>query len=173
MKQYWLILLSCLCFSGVYAQQKANIVADLNSTKVGQGSVRVYEDESIEGLIGNRILTSIPSTVSNSNGTSISSPSSTKATAFREIAGYKIQVFSGNDQRRSRREGEYRRSQIESAYPDMETNLTFNPPVWRLRVGNFRTYEEAFQTMTEMKSKFPAFGKEMQIVKARIKVPIY
>ena len=157
---------------------QGTIVDDLNSTKPGQGLVRIYEDEAISGLIGKR-----PSSVGLSTtqeATTPVKPSSSGITpehlpsaqlnpsATIQISGYKIQVFSGNDQRNSKREAESRRNQVKNVFPEMEVDISFNPPVWRVRAGNYRTYEEAFQSLQEMKKTFPDFGKEMQIVRARV-----
>jgi hypothetical protein len=99
-------------------------------------------------------------------------PKTNSHTSYIQTKGYKIQVFSGNDQRKSRQEAETKKELVESAYPDMEVVISFNSPVWKVRAGNFRTYEQAFQSLKEMKSTFPDFGKELQIVEAIVKLPV-
>ncbi len=158
-----------------------NIIDELNIVRAGQGEVRVYEDESIAGLIGTKSL-NINSESSNYNYSTENAESSStdapaynpsKTTNFRQVKGYKIQVFSGNDQRRSKNEAQIKKNQISNAFPGTEVVVIFNSPVWRVRAGNYRTYEEAYQALNDMKKAFPSFGKEMQIVESTIKIPIY
>jgi len=182
MKHYWFILYLLFIPSTLMVAQQASIVKDLNTHKQGQGDITIYQDESIEGLIGSK-MAGTSSTNNNTNvevkpedttpGSVSGSTSTVKPLHYKEVKGYKIQVFSGNEQRRSKSEAYAKKEQIQSSYPDQEVNVTFKSPVWRVRVGNYRTYEEAFETMKEMKQAFPAFGKEMQIVEAVIKLPVY
>ncbi|GAB6013219.1 SPOR domain-containing protein [Viscerimonas tarda] len=173
MKQYGCLLLFFLFIGSNICAQKT-IITDLNTTKVGQGSVNIYEDGSISGLIGHKPSSNEGPINQEVHNTEVTTPDSTLVrTTYKEVTGYKIQVFSGNDQRNSKREGESRKSLMQNAFPDMEVNLTVNPPVWRLRAGNFRTYEEAFQALNDLKNAFPSFAREMQIVKALVRLPIY
>ncbi|WP_163268299.1 SPOR domain-containing protein [Dysgonomonas sp. 216] len=168
----FLFTIATLC-SSIVAQ--TTIIKDLNASKPGQGSVVIYQDEAIEGLIGTRTSSSpIPSPTDQGsisgeieNGTNKSQPS-----GFIRAKGYKIQVFSGNDQKRSRQEAESRKSKIVSEFPDMEVAIIFNSPVWRARAGNFKTYEQAFQALNDLKKAFPSFGRELQIVEDVVKLPI-
>jgi hypothetical protein len=185
MKPYiYILLFSLFTGSNLYAQKNiVTIITDLETSKVGQGKVRIYEDEAISGLIGSKTLEDervqfgITAPAKEQYVTTDSAPiqtnSSGSVVAYKEAIGYKIQVYSGNEQRNSKIEGESRRNLIHSAYPDMELNLIYITPVWRLMAGNFKSYEEAFQALTDMKKTFPNLGKEMQIKKAKIKLPIY
>lgn len=157
--------------------QKASIVKDLNTPKSGQGHITIYQDEQIEGLIGARFTGSLAVNEGNEsrpNNVVISDlDTGAKALHYKEARGYKIQVFSGNEQRQSKSEAYGRKGQIQTVYPDLDVVVTFKSPVWRVRVGNYRTYEEAFEAMKELKDAFPTFGKEMQVMDAVIKIPIY
>lgn len=175
MKHYWFVLILIVLSVSVQAQ-KSSIVKEINSDKPGEGSITIYQDESIEGLIGSRIIAS----TSNEGGnviefgsTDTNSNSIIKPLHYKESKGYKIQVFSGNEQRKSKNEAYAKKDLISSSYPELEVNVTFKSPVWRVRVGNYRTYEEAFESLKDLKQSFPTFGKEMQIVEAVIKLPVY
>lgn len=87
--------------------------------------------------------------------------------------GYRIQVFSGNDQRKSKQEAIQKEKTIKEADPQIETYITFNAPVWRLRIGNFRTYEEADTRLRLLKKELPKFGKEMYVVQDNVRFPIH
>lgn len=158
-----LILLGFLMSTGtVFAQatQKNEILKELNSTTSG-GNVAVYEDESIKHVLGRPM--SPPRTVyTTADGT----------TQFYRMRGFKVQAFSGNNQRTSKDEAHRKQGQINGAFPDLETVVLFESPFWRLRVGNFTSREEAQNAMEELQRAFPSFGKEMYIVVDEVKIPI-
>lgn len=146
----------------VFAQatQKNEILKELNSTTSG-GNVAVYEDESIKHVLGRPM--SPPRTVyTTADGT----------TQFYRMRGFKVQAFSGNNQRTSKDEAHRKQGQINGAFPDLETVVLFESPFWRLRVGNFTSREEAQNAMEELQRAFPSFGKEMYIVVDEVKIPI-
>ena len=62
---------------------------------------------------------------------------------------------------------------IRNLDPTIETYVSFTSPFWRLRVGDFRTYEEANTKLRELKQAFPSFAKEMRIVRESVRVPQY
>ena len=100
----------------------------------------------------------------------VSDNNSTKT--FVKAKGYRIQVYSGSDQKRSKNEAQYRKDAVQSAYPNMDATISYASPVWRVRVGNFKTHEQAQQALSEMKDKLPSFGREMRIVEDVIKVAV-
>jgi hypothetical protein len=167
MKRYLLYSISLLLLlvsAGTQAQttvQKKEILQELNAVVPGKGRVTVYEDESISHVLGRPMAP--PRTVyTNADGT----------VRYYKMRGYKIQVFSGNDQRTSKNEALRKQNQINKAFPELETVVLFDSPFWRLRVGNFATREEAEEVMEELRRTFPSFGKEMYIVVDEVKIPI-
>lgn len=159
-----ILLLLLLMSAGTQAQttaQKKEILQELNSVVPGKGRVFVYEDESISHVLGRPM--GPPRTVyTNADGT----------IQYYKMRGYKIQAFSGNDQRTSKNEATRKQSQINNAFPELETVVLFESPFWRLRVGNFATHEEAQEVMEELRRTFPSFGKEMYIVVDEVKIPV-
>ncbi|MDR1810374.1 MAG: SPOR domain-containing protein [Prevotella sp.] len=180
MKRNLFFLLFLFSVSGSLFAQKgtATIVTDLNTAKAGEGNVKVYEDEAILGLIGSKQAERDEQPALNTptghapDATTPVHANNAGATTYKEVAGYKIQVFSGNDQRNSKNEASARKDMVKGLYPDMEVNVYFNSPVWRVRAGNFASYEQAFQAMKDMKKAFPTFGKELQIVRAMVRLPM-
>ncbi len=164
------ILLSC----GLSAiAQNKSIIDDLNTTKAGQGRVVIYQDDAIKNMVGS-IVRANPS-VSDTNGTDSQLSvvaDNNSAKNYVKAKGYRIQVFSGSDQKRSKNEAQYRKDAVQSMYPNMDVTISYASPVWRVRAGNFKTAEQAQQALTEMKDKFPAFGREMRIIEDIIKVAI-
>jgi hypothetical protein len=162
-KVIFLILFLSFTF-GVDAQtsmQKNEILKELNSSGPGKGNVTVYEDESIKQILGRPM--GPPRTIyADAEG----------AVQYYKMRGFKIQAFSGNDQRTSRDEANRKQSLIANQYPEHETVVLFETPFWRLRVGNFKTRLEAEGALQQLKENFPSFGKEMYIVVDEVKIPI-
>jgi hypothetical protein len=165
---FHLTALALLSSMGLFAQSKPSIIDDLNAPKQGQGMVKVYIDDNIKNLIG----TPAESATSNRAANDTLTGSTRSATNFIKRPGFKIQVFSGNNQRKSKDEAYYKQAQIRNNFPDIETSVSFHSPFWRLRAGNYKSYAEASQAMGELKKAFPSFGKEMYIVKDEIAIPI-
>lgn len=86
-----------------------------------------------------------------------------------QTGGYRIQLYSGNNGRQSKAEAERRAAAISSAFPEHQTYVTFDSPYWRLKVGNFRSFEEGQAAMSEMKVRFPGYARDMRLVRSRIK----
>ena len=62
--------------------------------------------------------------------------------------------------------------EIKKLFPDVTTYVTYNAPFWRLRVGDFRSHEEAYHMQRLLMDAFPAYKKEMYIVKEEVKIPL-
>ena len=86
--------------------------------------------------------------------------------------GYRIQLFSDN-RRNSREEAELRSDVVAQDMPQIPIYVTYLSPFWRLRVGDYRTFEEANAQMQQLKKKFPKYSVEMRIVKDEIVLPLY
>lgn len=156
----WLCCFTPVAFAQ-HAPQKKEILQELNSVVPGKGRVAIYEDERIKGVVG-RSLAPPRKIYTSSDG----------SMQYYKVRGYKIQAFSGNDQRTSRNEATRKQHLIESAFPQYETVVLFESPFWRLRVGNFEDREQAAEVMKEIRSRFPSFGKEMYIVVDEVKIPL-
>lgn len=93
-----------------------------------------------------------------------------KPVATGRMGGYRIQVFSDNNSRTAKGEARSRAHNISSQFPNYQTYVIYNSPFWRLRVGNFRTADEANAAADELKSSFPQYAKEIRVVRDRITV---
>ena len=96
----------------------------------------------------------------------------TDSAAFLKIQGYRTQVFSGNNQRKSKDEAFRKEKEIKELFPDVSTYVTYNAPFWRLRIGDFRSHEEAYHMQRLLMDAFPAYRKEMYIVREEVKIPL-
>lgn len=91
---------------------------------------------------------------------------------FLEVSGFRAQVFSGN-LRNSKEEAFKKEKEIKELFPELATYVTYVAPFWRLRIGDYRSREEAYYTMRMLMNAFPSYAKEMYIVKEDIKIPLY
>ncbi len=158
-------LLFCFLTTALHAQQahsKNKILQELNRDQPGQGRVRIYEDENITGIVGRSMAPPRPI---------YTTPDGSMQ--YYKMRGYKIQVFSGNNQRTSRAEATRKKQLIEHAFPEHEAVVLFESPFWRLRVGNFEKREEAEKVMKEIAGAFPSFGREMYVVVDEVKIPVH
>ena len=96
----------------------------------------------------------------------------TDSLTFLKVQGYRTQVFSGNNQRVSKDEAFRKEKEIKELFPEIPTYVTYNAPFWKLRVGDFRSHEEAYHMMRLLMGAFPKYGKEMYIVREEIKIPL-
>ena len=153
--------LFCLCCSGVLWGQTATrstIFDALSRQGVGEGEVIVHQSAAIEQMIGERMA-----------GVNVET---TDSVAYLKIQGYRTQVFSGNNQRASKDEVFSKEKEIKELFPDVPTYVSYNAPFWKLRVGDFRSHEEAYHMMRQLMAAFPKYGKEMYIVREEIKIPL-
>jgi hypothetical protein len=83
------------------------------------------------------------------------------------IEGYRIQIFfdSGNN---SKSNADVAKSKFSTQYPDVPIYLSFKEPNFKVRVGDFRTRNEARGFLKQISIEYPnAF-----VIKDEIKLPI-
>jgi len=83
------------------------------------------------------------------------------------IEGYRIQIFfdSGNN---SKSNADAAKSKFSTQYPDVPIYLSFKEPNFKVRVGDFRTRNEARGFLKQISIEYPnAF-----VIKDEIKLPI-
>lgn len=97
-------------------------------------------------------------------------PAATKPTkhATGKMGGYRIQVFSDSNPSTAKAEARARARNINARFPQFGTYVVYSSPYWRLRVGNFRTQDEANAAAHELKDAFPSYSREIRVVKDRI-----
>ena len=147
--------------SNVSKQNSSTIIEELNTNRPAQGNVMVYQDEAIKDILAKPAPAANLPVFSSADGTS----------QYVKMRGYKVQVFSGNDQRKSKDEAYYKQRLINDSFEDIETVVFFKSPRWILRAGNFKTREEANAALGQIMRQFPNFGKEMYIISDTVKIP--
>lgn len=89
---------------------------------------------------------------------------------IRKSGGYRVQIFSDNNARTAKNEARTKARAIADAFPQYPTYVIFSSPYWRLKVGDFKTQEEAEVAATQIKRAFPAYAHEIRVVRDRINV---
>ena len=85
-----------------------------------------------------------------------------------EITGFRVQVYSSNQQQKAKGEA----LRLEERLKDQLSQtvyVQYVPPFWKVRVGDFRTYEEAKAYKKELVHLFPALVGDTYIVRDQIK----
>jgi hypothetical protein len=135
--------------SPLFAQ--TSIFDALTVREPGKGTVTLHQSSTIRSFVENRTAEEKIETIDGRN--------------YLLMQGFRIQVYSGNNQRTSKGEADSRKSQIDNMFSDVSTYVTYTAPFWRLRVGNYASYEEAFSMMSKLVNAFPAFRREIQILR--------
>jgi len=122
-------------------------LAEEDSAK--HATVKLHQDKRVESLL-----------VGKKNANGWSSPTA--------MSGYRVQVFSSNTQRTAKSEAFKKEKQIKEVFPEQGVYVNYNSPFWKVRVGDFRTQEQARKFKNELISAFPNMRSEVYIVREQI-----
>ena len=86
------------------------------------------------------------------------------------MAGYRVQVFSDNNPRTAKSEAGSKQRVINARFPQYQTYVRYTSPYWRLKVGDFRTQQEANAAAEELRKAFPSYSKEIRVVRDRVNI---
>ncbi len=156
-------LISLAQVSDETADTRANEVSPLCEQMRSQGRVTLQQDTRLESLLGRNQKTynAASHLQTSKNGQEVMYTS-----------GFRVRVFSGNNQTVSKNEAYKIESELKEYLPELETYVVFKTPNWRLMVGNYRTMEEATAALRDLKKKFPVYGREMFVVKDEIEIAL-
>lgn len=113
-------------------------------------NVTIYQDTAITQIMEDKI-----------NGTERTQ---------KEIAGYRVQIFSSNNQQNAKNQAFALEKRIKEQNPELETYVQFNPPFWKVRIGNFRTQSQAQTMREELIQLFPDLQGDIYVVRDQITV---
>ena len=83
--------------------------------------------------------------------------------------GFRIQAYSDN-QSTAKSAAQQRARDIAMKFPQYRSYISYKAPSWRLRIGDFKTRQEAQEALRRIKSVYPKYAREMVIVRDRINV---
>ena len=140
-----------LCSLGLFAQQ--NIVESLQQPVQGQGTVVVHQDDALGRLLGTQVVRS---------ATSVGGRHVVKA------AGYRVQIYMGNNSRQSKLAAQEAASYIRSNFSDMTAYAQFSSPRWVCRVGDYRSMEQADAALRRIRAT--GRFREASIVRTQVNI---
>lgn len=152
MKRLIILLSAFLCVAYASAQSK-DILTSLQKNVPGQGKVTIHQDARIAALVGSEAV-----------------PVGEDGSRVIKKAGYRIQVYAGNNTREAKNEAHAIGVRVKELFPDLPVYTSFNPPRWLCRAGDFSTIEEADAMMRQLR----AVGdfKAVSIVREQINIPL-
>ena len=86
-----------------------------------------------------------------------------------EIEGYRVQVYSSNQQQTAKGEALDLEEKLQSQV-NQTIYVQYLPPFWKVRLGDFRTYEEAKEYKKTFVQLYPDLIGDTYIVRDKIKV---
>ena len=122
-----------------------------------QGRVTVHQDDALLDKLGD------PESKDN-NLTVID------GIRYVKMNGYRIQAYSDNKST-AKSEAFRKESGVKSVMPGVATYVSYTAPFWRVRVGDFLCYEDAYEALLTFQRKLD-YGREMSIVRETIFVPL-
>ncbi len=86
-----------------------------------------------------------------------------------EIDGYRVQIYSSNQQQAAKTEALELEAKIKDRI-NQTVYVQYMPPFWKVRLGDFRTYEEAKEYKKIIVQLFPEVMGDTYIVRDKIQV---
>ena len=176
MRRLALTLALCVgCWLAADAQ--STFTQQLQQSKVGEGKVTVTQDKAIDDLINNPTAPTTTTATTTPTTTTTTTPTKPQQTAKltgdnltdasvmpdsidrskkimkgQKVNGWRVQVFAGGNGRVDRQKAERIGDEIKTLFPNEPVYVHFYSPRWICRMGNYRTYEEAHDVLTKVKS---------------------
>lgn len=139
------ILSAALCLAGVLAAEPQTARKDILQSMQG---VEVVQDSLVGVLLRN---------------------ASAGEQKLVEIEGYRVQVYSSNQQQTAKGQALKLENKLKGQL-DQPVYVQYLPPFWKVRVGNFRTVEEAKEYKQEFVQLYPELQGDTYIVRDKIHV---
>ncbi|MDP4148877.1 MAG: SPOR domain-containing protein [Bacteroidota bacterium] len=112
------------------------LIRDQAMAQVDSGTVIVHKDPRVDDLVRKQIQIN----------------EETTRDSRRNIPGFRIQVINSTD----RNKVFAAKTRIYQEFPDLKPYLLYQAPNYKLRVGNFRTQEEAEEFEKQLTRLFPS-----------------
>ncbi|MDO4790399.1 MAG: SPOR domain-containing protein [Porphyromonas sp.] len=125
--------------------------------EMGRGVVTIHQSPAIKALVG--VNTNLDGKSYSEEAIGVGA-----ITSDQKVVGYRVQIYNGNGAK-GKSTAAYREKVIRETNPELATYLQFQAPSWKLRVGNFLTQAEAREAMVKLKKEFPAFARDMYVVR--------
>lgn len=163
-----LLLLTATGFTGLKAEEASDSVAAPEAVATiadhinASGVATVSQPAKLNARLA-------PATnATEANATTAATESAKADQPAKATGGFRIQLFSGNNARTAKNETANRAAIVDNQFPEYATYIIYDAPYWRLKVGDFRSYEDASAALTRLKAAMPAYAREMRVVRDRI-----
>lgn len=186
------LLFPCISFA------QSNFTQKLQESKDGAGKVEIVEESRLTRLVNGDSIVPEPSkkkeettieqkglspqdehsskerdssetNVTNGNESASVEPHVMKIRRYK-ISGYRVQIYSGNNSRKSRIEATKTAQRFKGYYPEVPAYTHFYPPHWVCRVGDFKTASQAQSFLNQLR-KLKVFSG-LIVVKTAIQVSV-
>lgn len=141
------IMLFCIHFLVAQTPAKSNRPAVIENIQ-NNSKVVIHQDPKLDKLIYNHI--NKKDVVSHGPYTG---------------SGYRVQVFSSNAQKTAKNEAFSIERKLRSAFPGHGVYSIYASPFWKVRIGDFRTQEDARAFRSELVKAFPELSRETYTVR--------
>ena len=145
MKKLWIIVFGVLISIGIWADDTIAVRPNLLDSMPG---VEVLQDSAVGVLLDEAM-----------NG----------SREMIEIDGYRVQIYSSNQQQVAKSEALDLESKLKDKI-EQTIYVQYLPPFWKVRLGDFRTYDEAKEYKKQFVEAYPAMIGDTYIVRDKIKV---
>ncbi|MBR2168604.1 MAG: SPOR domain-containing protein [Paludibacteraceae bacterium] len=112
-------------------------------------NVQVFQSESVEKLLREK-------------ATGVT-------TQLVEVAGYRVQIYSSNHQQLAKREAIRLEKDMQSKI-DLPIYVSYVPPFWKVRIGDFATYVEAQEFKNNFVHQFPELMGDTYVVRDQVTI---
>ncbi len=86
-----------------------------------------------------------------------------------EMDGYRVQIYSSNQQQTAKSEALDLEQELRNAV-NQTIYVQYLPPFWKVRIGDFRTYDEARDYKKQFVALYPHLMGDTYIVRDKIQV---
>ena len=132
--------------------QTSDIFEDLNSRVDNNGTpiVTIHQSPQITKFISDKI-----------KGT---------ARLSSETRGFRVQVFSSSVPRTAKAEAFKLERKFNDEMPQLNSYVLFQPPFWKVRLGDYFSADEAGEVCREIREKYPDIQGDVYVVPDNIQV---
>lgn len=111
------------------------IFSKIETSKPEEGTIRIIQNPLITELINRHAQNNLD--------------------AESRISGWRVQIYNSTG-RETRADVTQIRNQFLSRHPELEAYIVYQPPIFRIRVGNFRTREDAYFYYKRLVRDYPS-----------------
>jgi len=134
-----LLLLSVTLCLNLTAQNTPDIFQQIETTKQGQGKVKISQDNAIRNLVDMHLL---------------------QQRKLNGVRGYRIAIYMGSGQE-ANKAADQSRAHFISRYEDVKSYKKFEYPYFKVYVGDFRIKSDALRFLKQIENNYPdAFIRE-------------